>query len=152
MSEVNMEMAKTIYASICAALDEMEINYKKAEDDLVILFGHRGKDFNHDLLLAVDAEREVIRIHEKLPINAKKEKANEIAIAVCKANYGMVCGKFSYNMDDSIMFDVNQFYSGSLIGTETIKKMILALVFTVEAYDDKFMALNNGYLSPEDFE
>ena len=29
--------------------------------------------------------------------------------------------------------------------------MIMALIFSVEEYDDKFMALNKGYLKPEDF-
>ncbi len=152
MSEVNMEHAQAVYASICAALDEMEFNYKKYEDDLVVVFGHRGKDFNHDLLLAVEAEREAIRLMEKLPITVNPEKAAEFAVAICRANYGIVCGKFTYDMKDEISFELNQFYSGSLISPENIRRMILALAMTVEAYDDKFMALNNGYLTPDDFE
>jgi len=151
MSEVNMEMAKTIYDSACAVLDGMGINYKKVENDLVILFGHRGQDMNHDLILAVNARQEAIQLIEKLPFSIDPEKASEVAGAVCLINDKILSGKFTYNMEDRLSFEVTQIYSGSLIGEETIKRMLLALVFTVEEYDDKFMALNKGYWKVNDF-
>lgn len=151
MSEVNMEMAKTIYDSACAVLDGMGINYKKVENELVILFGHRGQDMNHDLIFVVNARQEAIQLIEKLPFSIDPEKASEVAGAACLINDKILSGKFTYNMEDRLSFEVTQIYSGSLIGEETIKRMLLALVFTVEEYDDKFMALNKGYLKVDDF-
>ena len=151
MSEINMEMAKSVYDTVCVALDKMNINYNKHEEDLVITFGHKGRDMNHNLLVYVDAERTVIQVVEELPFRISPEKASEIASAVCYANQYLVCGKFTYDMAEVIKFKVTQIYDGSLIGPETIERMILALAVTVEQYDDKFMALNKGYLKVEDF-
>ena len=151
MSEANMEMAKTIYETACSTLDKMELHYKRHEEDLVISFGHRGQDLNHDLILAVNAKQEAIQLIEKLPFSINPEMASEVAGAVCLVNDSILSGKFSYNMEDRLTFEVTQLYSGSLIGEETIKRMLLALVFTVEEYDDKFMALNKGYLKVADF-
>lgn len=151
MSEVNMEMGRTIYNSICSVLDKMEINYNKVEEDLVILFGYKGQDMNHDLLIAVNAKQEAIQIMERLPFSISPEKATDVAVAICYANSRLLSGKFTYNMGDYVSFEITQLYSGSLIGEPTLRRMLLALISTVEEYDDKFMALNKGYLKAEDF-
>ncbi len=151
MSEVNMELAKSIYESACKALDNMEINYRKVEEDLVILFGHRGKDMNHDLIMAVNAQQEAVQIVEKLPFRINPERAADVASAVCLVNDRLLAGKFCYDLDERLSFEVNQVYTGSLVGDATIARMLMALVVSVEAYDDKFMALNNGYLKVDDF-
>lgn len=151
MSEVNMETAKAMYGTVCSALDEMNLNYRKFEEDLVITFGYKGQDMNHDVIIIVNAEREVIQLVEKLPFEIDENKAADVSRAVCYANQYLVSGRFIYNMKDEISFKLTQFYAGSLIGHEVIKNMIIALAVTVEGYDDKFMALNKGYLKPEDF-
>ena len=61
MAEQNMEMGKAIYESLCNVLDKMEIHYRKYEEDLVISFGYKGKDMNHDLLIGVNVKQEVIQ-------------------------------------------------------------------------------------------
>lgn len=151
MAEVNMELAKSVYETVCTALDNMGFKYERHDDDLVVSLGYGGKDMNHDMLIIVDAQREVVQVIEQLPVRMNAEKATEIACAVCYANRFIVCGKFTYDMEEEIRFKVAQIYDGSLIGPETIKRMVVALAITVEEYDDKFMALNNGYLKAEDF-
>lgn len=151
MAEETMEMGKVIYDSVCSVLDGMNIHYQKIEEDLVVAFGHHGNDMNHDLILRVNTEKEVIQLFEKLPFSMDESKAADIARAVCAVNINLLCGAFSYDLKDNLLYEVTQIYSGSLIGEETIKRMLLALVFTVEEYDDKFMALNKGYLKVENF-
>ena len=62
---------------------------------------------------------------------------------------------FPYNktekQGEDLFFEMAQFYSGSLIGEKTLGRMIMALIFTVEDYDDKFMALNSGYITTDAF-
>ena len=147
----NLEMGKTVYETACSVLDGMGIKYRRIDESLAITFGHRGDDMEHNLLLIVNAERDVIQLMERLPFAINPDRANDVAAAVCITNERILSGKFSYNMEEKLNFDVTQIYSGSLIGEETIKRMLIALVVTVEQYDDKFMALNKGYLKPEDF-
>lgn len=152
MSEINMEMAKTVYDSICSVLTGMNLKYTEHKDDLVITLGHKGEDMEHNLLIAVDAAKEVVRVIERLPFKLNPEKASDIAMAVCNANRMLLLGGFEYDVDDSTLtYAIAQVYTGSLIGEEALKRMILTLVFTVEDYDDKFMALNKGYLQPDAF-
>ena len=151
MAEQNMEMGKAIYESLCNVLDKMEIHYRKYEEDLVISFGYKGKDMNHDLLIGVNVKQEVIQLLERLPYEISEEKATEIACAVCYVNSQILSGQFVYNMKDRLSFEVTQIFTGSLIGEEALHRMIMALIYTVEDYDDKFMALNKGYLKVEDF-
>lgn len=151
MSEVNMEMARSIYESACSALDKLELNYRKIEEDLVILLGLRGDDMNHDMIFSVDEKREVIRLLEKMPFEIDPARSADVASAVCLVNDRLVLGGFTYNMEERLAFEVAQAYTGSLVGEETIKRLLFALVGTVEEYDDKFMALNKGYLKVDDF-
>ncbi|MBQ7040079.1 MAG: hypothetical protein IJN39_05880, partial [Clostridia bacterium] len=125
--------------------------YREFEEDMVVVLSHKGEDMNHDLMIAVDGDRQVIKVLEKLPFEMNPEKAVDIACAVCYANHYLVLGKFTYDMDKTLRFEIAQAYEGSLISIETIKHMVVAFVATVEEYDDKFMALNKGYLSYKDF-
>lgn len=151
MSEVNMEMAKNVYATVCSTLDNMGFKYKRHDEDLVVTFGLRGEDMNHDLIFIISAEKEAIQLVEQLPYSINSEKAVDVAIATSYVNRQLLCGKFTYDMGDNIRFEVTQIYSGSLIGEETIKRMVLALAVSVEEYDDKFMALCKGYIKPDAF-
>lgn len=151
MAEVNMEAGRAIYSSLCSVLDKMGISYKKIEEDLVVTFGHRGDDMNHNLVIVVNVEREVIQLSERLPFNINPQKAAEVAMAVCNVNDHLLIGQFTYNMEDRISYEVTQIFTDSLIGEELLRRMILTLAFTVEEYDDKFMALNKGYIEPAEF-
>jgi len=151
MSEANKETSRDIYRAVCAALDRMEVGYCKYEDVLAVEFDYRGQDMNHNVQINIEPGHEVIRIVENLPFKMYENKSEEIADAVCYANRNLVSGRFIYNMSDEICFKISQFYSGNLINYEVIKNMIIDLVIAVESYDDKFMALNKGYLKPEDF-
>lgn len=152
MADVHAEeMGKAIYNSICSVLENMGLSYRKAEDDMVVMFGHRGEDMNHNLWMVVNVEKEAIQLYERLPFDIDKERSAEIAKAIAYVNDCLLIGKFTYNMEDRLMFEVSQIFSGSLIGEATIKRMILSLAVSVEEYDDKFLALNKGYLKAEDF-
>ena len=146
-----MEMAKSVYDTVCAGLDKMGLRYTRHDEDLVVTLGYKGKDMNHEVIIRVDGKREVIQTIEILPFRIDPAKASEVASAMCYANRYLVCGNFTYDMQEEITFKVTQIYDGSLIGPETVERMIMALAVTVEEYDDKFIALNNGYLKVEDF-
>ena len=151
MAEVNLEMGKSIYENVCSVLDKMEINYQKHEEDFVIAFAYKGQDMNHELLIKVDPKREIIHLMERLPFDIEPERATDIACAVCYVNDSVLVGSFTYNMSDRLLYEVIQIYTGSLIGEDTIHRMLMTLIYTVEDYDDKFMALNKGYISLEQF-
>jgi len=151
MSET-MEMAKSVYERVATTLDNMELNYQRHDEDLVITLGMRGEDMDHDMLLIVREKNAVFSFLERLPFHLDPQKADEIAKAVCNINNQLVLGGFTYEAGaDTMNFELSIPYNGSLIGEETIRRILVNAVKTVEAYDDKFLALNKGYISSEEF-
>ena len=147
-----MNEAKVMYELIATTLDNMELKYDRHDDDLVIHLGTKGDDMNHDMLLAVREKQKVISFLERLPFHLNPENANEIAKAVCNINNQMLLGGFTYEAgSENINFELSIPYNGCLIGEETIQRILMIAVRAVEDYDDKFLALNKGYISSEEF-
>lgn len=151
MNNANMEAARNVYSTVCTALDEFGLNYEKSEEKLLITFCLQGDDMEHELSIMVNPKHGVIQLAETLPFVISEERAADFAAVICYVNEALLNGKFSSELKESVHYNVTQIYSGSLVGVETIKQIILSLVYTVEEYDDKFLSLNNGYLKPEDF-
>ena len=64
----------------------------------------------------------------------------------------MVDGNFDYDISDgSIVFRLTAFYRGSKIGKGLFHYLIDCTCATVDDYNDKFLALNNGTLTLEAF-
>ena len=151
MSE-NMEMAKSMYERVATTLDNMELNYQRHDEDMVITLGMRGEDMDHDMLLIIREKNAAFSFLERLPFHLDPQKADEIAKAVCNVNNHLVLGGVTYEAgSDTMNFELSIPYNGSLIGEETIRRILVNAVKTVEAYDDKFLALNKGYISSEEF-
>ena len=152
MSEEKMALAKSVYERVATTLDNMNLNYQRHDEDLVIHLGMRGDDMDHDMLLIVREKVSILSFVERLPFHLDPDKANEIAKAVCNVNNHLYLGGFTYEAgSETLNFELSMPFSGSLIGEETIKHVLIAAVKTVEDYDDKFLALNKGYISSDEF-
>ena len=134
-------------------LDAREWHYEKDEEKLVIHSGVKGDDFPVEFIIAVDAEREVVRFLSKLPFSIPEEKRVDCAIAVCVANNGIVNGNFDYDINDgSIIFRLTtSFKSGSVLSEDLFEYMILASAHTVDRYNDRFFMLGKGMIDIQQF-
>ena len=151
MSE-ERKLAQSVYERIASTLDSMDLKYTRHDDDMVIHLGMRGHDMDHDMLLLVREKNAVLSFVEKLPFHLDADKADEIAKAICNVNNQLILGGFTYEAgSEDMRFELSIPYNGSLIGEETIKRILVNAVQTVEEYDDKFLALNKGYISSEEF-
>ena len=150
--EKSMACAKQVYENMCKALDEKGWNFDKDEPKLVIYFGVKGDDFPMQFIIAVDAERQVIRLMSPLPFEMSASKRVEGALAVCAASLGMVDGSFDYDLSDGkIIFRMTASFRDSQIGDELFHYMIACSGAMVEKYNEKFFAIDKGLLSIEDF-
>ncbi len=151
MSTPNVAAAEAVYSTFRKVLDDMEITYTPHEEDRVITFGYKGKDMNHDIIIFVNADSETFRVVERLPYDIPEDKIVDVALASCLVNNRLMLGGFTYGLDEHLNFEVAQSFAGSLVGEAAIKKCLFAVLVCVEEYDDKFMALNKGYLTIKDF-
>lgn len=153
MSEVNMKQAKEVFATMVKMLDAREWHYNKDEENLVIQSGVKGDDLPVEFIVAVDAEREVVRFMSKLPFSMPEEKRVDGAIAVCVANNGIVNGNFDYDINDGeIVFRLTtSFKSGSVLSEDLFEYMIMASAHMVDRYNDKFFMLAKGMMNIQQF-
>ena len=151
-NEKQLEKAKEVYANLCKMLDEDEWKYNKDEEKMVIYFTTRGEDIPMDFVLYIDPSPGLIRLLSRLPFEINKEKMIDAAIAVCAINYRLINGSFVIDITDGdLLFRMNQAYIDSEIGPELFKYMVFSSIFMVDEYNDKFLMLNKGNLSINDF-
>lgn len=153
MAEANeMAIAKTVFEDLCSALDRRQWKYQKHEDDLVVTFGVAGDDLPMDFVLAVDAQRQLLRVFSKLPFTVPENKRMDLAIATCVASYGLADGSFDYDIaTGNIVFRLTASFRESKIGDGLFEYLIGCSSTTVDAFNDKFFALCKGLISINDF-
>ena len=150
--ELKMQEAQKVYATICSAIENRNWKYEKDEEKLVAFFGVNGDDIPMQIILMVDAKRQVIRLVSAMPFKMSEEKRVEGALAVCAASYNLADGNFDYDLGTgTIMFRLNLSYMGSQIGEGAIQYMISCACAMVDMYNEKFLSIPKGVLSINDF-
>lgn len=149
---MNNVLANQIYWTLCDALDERGWSYEKEEDKLLVHFGVSGNDIPMQILILVDADRQLIRVMAPIGFRMKEDKLLDGAIACTVASYGMVDGNFDYDVSDgSIVYRLTASYRGSKIGKGLFHYLIDCTCVTVDDYNEKFFGLNTGTLTLQDF-
>ena len=144
--------AKKVYEILCAALDERKWEYDKDEEKNLVYFPVNGENMPLQFLIFVDEERQLVRVLSQLPFHIGEDKRMEAAIAVCVANYGMVDGSFDYDISEgSIIFRMCASYLDSEVTTGLMQYLIQCACVSVDNYNHRFLALNKGVISLEEF-
>lgn len=146
------ELANQVYRTLCDALDERGWSYEKEEEQLLVHFGVRGNDVPMQILILVDTDRQLIRVMSPIGFKMKQDNLLDGAIACTVASYGMVDGNFDYDVSDgSIVYRLTASYRGSKIGKGLFHYLIDCTCATVDDYNKKFLGLNNGTLTLQNF-
>ncbi len=152
VDEKKLAAAKEAYSTLCTAIEEREWKYKKNEEKLTVFFGVNGEDIPMDFFLAVDVERQLIRLLSPLPFTISEEKRVEGAIAICAATYGLVDGSFDYDISEGrISFRMTASFRDCRITSDLFHYMISMSCAVVDRYNDRFLALDKGMISFKDF-
>lgn len=136
-----LKQAQTVYADFCTMLDEHNWKYDKA-DNLVIETGARGDDLAMDITIRVDADRQLVVLHSPMPFTVPENMRKQMAVAVSRANHGMVDGDFDYDYESGkIYFRLTTSFRDSLISKEVFEYVIGVSCSTIDDYNDKFLAV-----------
>ena len=150
--EKNMKVAQNVYETICQMFDDMDFNYERHDEDLVISCTVRGDDFPMEILFFVYADREIVQLLSPMPYHINEDKRADAAIAVAVANYGLINGSFDYDMSDGeIRFRATQAFMDSILGKEVFRYMLAVASSSIDKYNDRFFMLNKGMMTVEQF-
>lgn len=152
MADVNYAAAAKVFNKIEAYFKSKDWKYDKNTEKLEFSYQVDGDDLPMRFTLFVDAERELIRLLSFIPFNYAEDKRVEGAVAVCTANFGMINGCFGYDISDGKIFHkLSVPYMDIDISNEMIQYIMGLGITMVDKYNDRFFALNKGYISIADF-
>ena len=152
MSEVNFAAAAKVFNKIDAHLRAKDWKYEKDAEKFEFTYQVSGDDLPMKFVMKVDPERELIRIFSFLSFDFAEDKRIEGAVAVSVANYGMVNGSFGYDITDGTVFHkISVAYTDIEINADMINYIMGVGMATVDKYNDRFLALNKGYITISDF-
>lgn len=150
--ELKMERAKNIYDAMCAAIDRRKWRYTKDEDRLLVRFSVIGDDIPMQFVMVVDVDRQLLRLFSPLPFKMSENKRIDGAIATCVATYELADGSFDYDLSDgAISFRLTASFRESMIGEGLFQYMISCSCAVVDEFNDKFLAIEKGLMSINDF-
>ena len=149
--EKNLKPAKTVYKSLCDMLDERKWHYERHDEDLTITCGVQGEDLPIELIIRVDAQRDLVSLLSPMSFAVPENRRAALAVAVSQANNGMIDGNFDYNyLNGKIAFRQTSSYRNSLISKELLWYMIACACNTIDNYNDKFLMVAKNNMTNEE--
>ena len=152
MNDEMMKKAQEVFSLVCAMMDSNDWSYEKDEEQWLIRANFTGDDLCMQFQIRIDAERQLVYLTSVLPFKMKEEKLLEGSVVICEINYALADGSFDYNITDgTIGFRMTSCFKDSLVGLELLQYMIDCACYTVDKYNDKLQALNDGEISCDEF-
>ena len=152
MADNKQVLAQQVYGKLIDALETRKWHYSREDDKLRVRFEVHGDDFPMNMIMSIDADRQLIRLLSLIPFNMSEDKRMEGAIATCVASFGLPDGSFDYDITDgTIGFRLTHAFHDSQIGENLLHYMISWSCAVIDKYNDKFFAIDKGYLSLQDF-
>lgn len=146
------KQAQTVYQTVLKALDNRQWNYDRHDNDLTVTMGVSGDDLPMQLILEVDADRELVKLLSKLPLSFPEDKRLEGSIATNIININIADGSFDYKFDTgAIYFRQVSSFKNSLIGTGLIDYLIDCACWTIDEYNDKLLMMAKGLMTIQEF-
>lgn len=148
--------AKEVYETLCGVLDKKGIKYenigKDSNGDWTVRFTGKGEDLPMECALFVDVERQLVCMMSRLPFSFSEEKRVDGAVVVTYANNKITDGYFDYNMETGrIIFKTTSSIRNSTISEELLNYMLSICITTVDEFNDKFLMIDKGLMTPEQF-
>ena len=115
-------------------------------------FPVNGDDLPMQYIIFADVDRQLLRLLSPLPFDMAEDKRIDGAIATCHATYGLMDGGFDYDLSNGeIAFRMTSAFLDNELPVSVVQYMIDFAGYVVDKFNDKFFALNKGFLTIEKF-
>ena len=146
------ERAQKTFDALCAVLDAKNWKYGRIEGQLRIETGVKGDDLPIHMNVSVDEDRQLVMLLSKLPFTVKEDKRIDMAVAVSIANDMLIDGSFDFDvLSGEMYFRLVNCFLESELGEDVFMHMIGLASSVVDDFNDKFMLLNTGVMTLEQF-
>lgn len=149
------ENLKKNAAVLRTMLDHRKLKYtveEETEQRAHIRIHFTGEDIPMTLHLILRADRQLASVYSVMPFQITEEHRSDAAIAVAAANHGLIDGSFDLNLKNGeIRFRLTSCFIESVLSEPLFSYLMFVSAETVDRYNDRFMALNTGDMSLDEF-
>ena len=133
-----------------AALETAD--YTVNPEELSVNFTIIGEDLPMDITVRADKENQIISITSPMSYKISVDNRVICGIAVCAVSERLEAGNFDYEIINGIItFRVTTPFKDCVVEQELISNMVAYASRITDDYNDRFLALDKGFLKPEDF-
>ncbi|MGN1040829.1 MAG: hypothetical protein ACI4QL_05315 [Candidatus Fimimonas sp.] len=144
--------AQRVFDTLCTMLDGIKWKYSADNEKLIVKTSAVGDDLPVNIVVFVDADRDIMYTKSKLPITVNQDKIVEMCIALHEANYSMLNGCFEYDIaGGNVYFKILVPFAGCLISEQVCHYMIMLTCQMVDKFNDKLEDLVNGKMTLKEF-
>ncbi len=152
MDDKKLKLAKNTFDTLCYTLTEAELNYARDDENLTVDFIMHGDDLPINIIMRVDADKQLVSVLSKIDLNIPEEKRVEIGIVVSLINYCLADGSFDYNfINGNLLFRATSCFKDSMLGKELFLYLVRLTIDVVEKYNDQFLMLIKGNITWQQF-
>lgn len=146
------QQAQEMFNIFCQTMDADDWKYKKDTEKLTIECGAQGEDLPMELVIKVDAERQLIMLLSSLPFTFPEDNRLDGALAVAYINELLVHGCFDYNvLSGKMIFRMTNTFLDSTLSQEVCKYLLYCSCATIDEYNDKLLMLAKGMVDIKKF-
>ena len=155
LDPARIENTKKNAEVLLAMLDHRKLKYsveEQTEARTHIRIHFTGEDIPMTLHIILRADRQIASVLSVMPFFITEEHRNDAALAVTAANHGLIDGSFDLNMKSGeIRFRLTSCYIDSVLSESLFSYLMFVSAETIDRYNDRFMALNTGEMTLEQF-
>lgn len=143
-----IKLAQKNFEKICEMLDDSKWKYDKDEENLKIFSGTKGDDMMINIRFQLNPELEIVGLLSNMPFEVPEDKRSIMAMAVSRANHGLVDGCFDYNyVSGSLLFRITLSYAGTVLSKDAYDYILSVACTTVNTYNQKFLTVCQKHLT-----
>lgn len=155
LDPARIENTKKNAEVLLAMLDHRKLKYsveEQTEARTHIRIHFTGEDIPMTLHIILRADRQIASVLSVMPFFITEAHRNDAALAVTAANHGLIDGSFDLNMKSGeIRFRLTSCYIDSVLSESLFSYLMFVSAETIDRYNDRFMALNTGEMTLEQF-
>ena len=150
-----IENMKQNAAVLTAMLDHRNLKYTVQEQTDVrthIRIRFSGADLPMTLHIILRADKQIASVFSVMPFVIDEARRTDAAVAAAAANHGLIDGSFDLNLTSGeIRFRLTSCFIDSVLSESLFSYLMFVSAETVDRYNDRFLALNSGEMTLEQF-
>lgn len=155
LEQKRIENAEKNTAALISMLDSRNLKYTVEERTAArthIRIHFTGEDIPITLHIILRTDRQIASVLSAMPFYMTEAHRADAAVAVAAANHGLIDGSFDLDMrTGEIRFRLTSCFIESVLSEALFSYLMFVSAETIDRYNDRFMALNTGQLSLEEF-